>query len=159
MLGASQVGVALTEDRHPSGVVARGKMTLVRMVSVTQLNAWAGTTPSTSWTNPKDTLSNSGGAALVPMVQSTDFGYRDYTPLVAALNRPRFRSVFAERKMGAGPMVMIDEHPEPAAQVPLAKHDYVVEALPPNRSDHPLDVCPLPWRARSRQDLPNPEWL
>jgi hypothetical protein len=54
-------------------------------------------------------------------------------------------------------MVMIDEHPQPAAQVPLAKHDYVVEALPPNRSDYSLDVCPLPWRARSRQHLNDPE--
>ena len=44
-------------------------------------------------------------------------------------------------------------------QVPLAKHEYVVEALPPNRSDHPLDVCPLPWRPRSRQHLPNAERL
>jgi hypothetical protein len=52
--------------------------------------------------------------------------------------------------MCAAPMVMIDEHAEPATQILLAKNDDVVETLPANRSDHPLNVCPLQWRARSR---------
>ena len=59
--------------------------------------------------------------------------------------------------MRAGLMVVIDKRPGPAAQILLSKHDDVVEALPPNRSDHPLNVCPLPCRAWSGQHLPNPE--
>src|SRR4051794_35251867 len=91
------------------------------------------------------------------MVQSTDFRYRDDTSLFEALNRSRFRSVFAERQMRTTPRVVFDQHPEPAPQIPLADDDDVVQALPANRSNYPLDVCPLPWRAPSRQHLLNSE--
>ena len=87
------------------------------------------------------------------MVQSSDLRCRDYTSLVAALNRSRFRSVFAERQMGTASMVVFDEHPEPATQISLTEYDHVVEAFASNRSNDPFDVCPLPWRARSRQYL------
>jgi hypothetical protein len=145
----SELGLALTQISAGRRGLSSDKAGQ-RGVSFDNPQHVVGSTPSASWTRMADGASKSGGAALVPMVQSTDFRERDYTPLVATLNRPRVPSVFSERKMRPGSMVMFDEHAEPAAQVPLAKHGYVIEAFTPNGPDHPLGVCPQPWGAQSR---------
>lgn len=44
---------------------------------------------------------NSSGAALVPMVQSTDLRQFHYIPKVRRVHRSWFRSVFPEGQMGS----------------------------------------------------------
>src|SRR5262249_49304299 len=40
-------------------------------------------------------------------------------------------------------------------QVLFAEHDNVVEAIPPDRSDHPLRISVLPWRPRRDRAVAN----
>ena len=46
----------------------------------------------------------------------------------------------------AGPIIVRGELNKDAAQVCLAKHDQVVDALPPDRADQSFRIAVLPWR-------------
>ena len=45
-------------------------------------------------------------------------------------------------------VVIRDEPLETGAQISFTKYDHLVEAFPPNRSDHPFNICSLPRRSR-----------
>lgn len=49
-------------------------------------------------------------------------------------------------------MVVVQVVPEYSPQMSLVQNDHVIQALAPNRTDHPLDVRVLP---RCRACLPN----
>ena len=34
---------------------------------------------------------------------------------------------------------------EQVAKIPLAEHNYIVQAIPPNRADQPFGISVLPW--------------
>src|ERR1700688_2272533 len=46
--------------------------------------------------------------------------------------------------------------PQNATQMRFVKHDEVIEAFAPNRSDEALDVAVLPWRARRDRMIADP---
>src|SRR5215831_4164881 len=50
-------------------------------------------------------------------------------------------------------MIIVCEVSEMAMQTGFAEYDRVIQALAPNRADHPLDVGSLPGRPRCRQHL------
>ena len=149
--------------RHPSAV--RGRSPEVMIGCARQIQQASGSPQAQSFSRwlqhamkhlrvDEASVCGSGRAALIPMVQSTDFGMRLHVPFRGA--EPAEVPARPCRATDAyGSMVMFDEHPEPAAQIPLTKYDYVVEAFTPNRANDPFDVCPLPWRTWSRQYLLN----
>ena len=57
---------------------------------------------------------------------------------------PGVRRVFAQREMGPDVIVVGSISFERPAQVGLAEHHDVVEALAPDRADQPLDMFILP---------------
>ena len=67
------------------------------------------------------------------------------------LDRPRQRCVFGQRKMCPGAVVILLVRTQHMPQMPLAKHDHMIEALASDRADreccryrksHPLGLRP-----------------
>src|SRR5262249_42579511 len=50
-------------------------------------------------------------------------------------------------------MIIVCEVSEMAMQTGFTEYDHVIQALAPNRADHPLDVSSLPGRSRCREHL------
>src|SRR5215472_10087252 len=48
-------------------------------------------------------------------------------------------------------MIIVCEVSEMAMQTGFTEYDHVIQALAPNRADHPLDVSSLPGRSRWRE--------
>jgi hypothetical protein len=63
-----------------------------------------------------------------------------------ALDRSMEWRVFAEWVVDPGPIIVRGELNKDPAQVCLAKHDQVVDALPPDRADQSFRIAVLPWR-------------
>src|SRR5215831_9543483 len=55
--------------------------------------------------------------------------------------------------MRAALMIVVHESSEMAIQTGFTEYDHVIQALPPNRADHPLDVSSLPGRPGRREHL------
>ena len=55
--------------------------------------------------------------------------------------------------MSSRPVVVRNVHCDNAAEVSLAKHDEMVETVPPDRADQPFDVSVLPWRSWRRRSV------
>ena len=81
------------------------------------------------------------------MVEATDFANRDDPAEFRLLNWPTVGRILVERQVGCilverevGPRLMvIDEVAgQDAAEMPLAEHEYVIQALAPDRADEPL---------------------
>src|SRR5215813_14885660 len=58
--------------------------------------------------------------------------------------------------MRAAPMIVVHESSQMAVQTGFSEYDHVVQALPPNGADHPLDVSSLPGRPGRREHLFDP---
>ena len=52
--------------------------------------------------------------------------------------------------MRAAAMIVVHESSEMAIQTGFTEYDHVIQALPPNGADHPLDVSSLPGRPGRR---------
>src|SRR5262245_17826148 len=50
-------------------------------------------------------------------------------------------------------MIIVCEVSEMAMQTGFTEYDHMIQALAPNRADHPLDVSSLPGRSRCREHL------
>ena len=50
-------------------------------------------------------------------------------------------------------MIVVHESSEMAIQTGFTEYDHVIQALPPNGADHPLDVSSLPGRPGRREHL------
>ncbi len=58
--------------------------------------------------------------------------------------RARLRTVFGERQMGPGSMVVVDVGRQDPLQVMRVQDNNVIEAFPPDRPDDALDIGILP---------------
>jgi len=57
----------------------------------------------------------------------------------------RSRCILAQRQMRASFIVISLIRFEHVAKMPLAKHNYIVQAIPPDRADQPFRIAVLPW--------------
>ena len=69
------------------------------------------------------------------------------------LDRPGLRTVLLQPKMSPAPVIVVQVVPKDSAEMPLVQDDHVIQAFPPDRPDHPLDVWVLPGRSLGRPDL------
>jgi len=90
---------------------------------------------------------------FVAVMQSADLRQFDDRPPLRRLNRSGLRCILLQRQVRARPVVICEIRFEHASQRRFAKHDDVVQTLPPNRSDQSLRIGILPWRSRGRQDF------
>ncbi len=79
-------------------------------------------------------------------MQSAKNRLTDHGAHTSRLNRPRIRRILAKPEVRSRPVVVCDVLAQHPPQMPLVEHDHVVEAFPPRRSHHPLDVAVLPRR-------------
>ena len=86
----------------------------------------------------------SGCASCVAMMQSADYREGDDLASIDGLALAGFGGVLAEREVGPGSVIVLEVLPQDASQVLLPDHDDVVEAVPPNGTDHALAVGILP---------------
>ena len=66
---------------------------------------------------------------------SSDRGWHD---------QARVRAVLLERKMGTGPLVIVDIRGQNAMQMAFVKDHDVIQTLARVRTDHALDISVLP---------------
>jgi hypothetical protein len=64
------------------------------------------------------------------------------------LDRPRNRRILAQRQVRASLAVISLIRFEQVAQMPLAKHNDIVQAITPDRADQPFRISVLQWRPR-----------
>jgi hypothetical protein len=87
------------------------------------------------------------------MMQAADHREGDDLPLIGGLSPAGFGGVLVEREVCPGSVIVLEVLAQDASQVLLAKNDDVVEAVPPNGTDHALAVRVLPRRPRGGEDL------
>jgi len=63
------------------------------------------------------------------------------------------RAVLRQCQMRPAPVIVVDEVLKMSIQAALAENDHVIQALPANGADHPLDIGSLPGRPRRRKHL------
>jgi len=69
------------------------------------------------------------------------------------LDGPRNRAVLFQPQMSPAAVVVINVLAKDSPQVPPIQDYHVIQALTPNRPDHPLDIWVLPWGSEEGQDL------
>ena len=74
----------------------------------------------------------SGGAALVTVVQSTNFRECDYVACRHVLDASWSWCVLGQGQMGSRPMIVDAVTRQDSTQVLLAKHDHVVQTFAPD---------------------------
>ena len=82
---------------------------------------------------------SSGGAPLVPMVEATNFGDFDHASPTEVLDFAMLGAVHLKREMRAPVVIAVEGVAYHSPQMSLIQDDDVVEALPPDGSDHPFD--------------------
>jgi hypothetical protein len=87
------------------------------------------------------------------VVQAADLGELHDLPRGWELDRSEVGCVLGEREMGARLMVVREVSDQDAAEVALAEHEYVVQALAPDRADEALCERVLPRAVRGRENL------
>ena len=91
------------------------------------------------------------------MMESAEDWYRcDGAEL---LRVPKIRCILVQREMRADLIVIRSVILQHATQLRFVKHDQVIEAFAPNRSDDALDVAVLPRRARRGRMITDPHCL
>ena len=96
------------------------------------------------------------GAALVTMMESADFRYRNNTPHVRRLDGARNRRVLLQSQVRPAPMIVVHETLQVTVQAPFAEHDDVVQALAANGADDAFEISSLPRGTWCRQHLVDP---
>ena len=77
------------------------------------------------------------------MMQATDFRKRDDSAALRRLDETRVWRILVERKMGPGVVVVVHVRRKDASQMAFVEDNEVVQTLPPNRADDPLDIRAL----------------
>ena len=72
-----------------------------------------------------------------------------------ALNFARNRRVLVQRQMRAGLVMICHVRSQYVAKVTLARHNDMIEYLPPDRANQPFSVGVLPWRSRCSWSVAN----
>ena len=106
-------------------------------------------TPDVVW----DRDFGSGCASRVAMMQPADHREGDDLPPIRRLALAWFGGVLVEREVGPGAVIVLEVLPQDAPQVLLSENDDVVEAVPPNGTDHALAVRILPRGPRRGENL------
>jgi hypothetical protein len=71
-------------------------------------------------------------------MQAANFGDRDDRTELRRFDRPSIGSIFLEREVRAGPVIVREIRREDASKVTLAENDDMVQALAPDRADEAL---------------------
>ena len=87
------------------------------------------------------------------MMQAADHREGDDLPLIGGLRRRGSGASLSSARWVRGSVIVLEVVPKDTPQVLLAKNDDVVEAIPPNGTDHALAVRVLPRRPRRGEDL------
>jgi hypothetical protein len=82
------------------------------------------------------------------MMESSDLRNHYDAPAFWLLHGSRFRSIFGQRQMSSGVLVVGKITSQSPAQRSFIPHDDVVQAFPANGTDQPLHKRILPWRSR-----------
>ena len=88
------------------------------------------------------------------LVMETAEGRSRYDP-TEQLDWSMDRSVLAQRQMSASLIIVGHIRSQDSPQVVFPEDDHVVEALPPDRADEPLNVSILPGRPWCRGSIPD----
>ena len=86
----------------------------------------------------------SGRTTLVAMVQSPDLGERGDLSKFSLVCRSWIGRILVEREMRPCAVVVARVVREHSAEMPLVENDYVVQALPTQRSNESLRIAVLP---------------
>jgi hypothetical protein len=81
------------------------------------------------------------------VMEPTDFRYRDHSAPVSSEDRARFRTIHRQRQMRP-PLVIIGQGAgQETCDMALVQDHDMVQALPANTPDQPLDIriLPHPW--------------
>jgi hypothetical protein len=89
----------------------------------------------------------------VLVMQSAEVRFREDS--TAALNFAGNRRVLVQRQMHAGLVVICHIREQYVPEVTLAKHNDVIEYLPPDRANQPFSMGVLPWRSRCSWSVAN----
>ena len=107
-----------------------------------------------SWFGLNSTgVRGSSGATFVTMMQPAHLWDHDDWPDVWRLDGAGLWRILLQAEVRAAPMIVVHESSEMAIQTGFTEYDHVIQALPSNRANHPLNVSPLPRRPRRRQHL------
>ena len=87
------------------------------------------------------------------MVQAADLRDRYHRSCLDGLNRAGDGGVLLQRQVSPRMLVVVEVGSEDSAQARLVQHDHVIQTLPTNRADQPLDVGILPRGLRRGEDL------
>ena len=91
------------------------------------------------------TSCQSGGAALVPVMESANLGELDDSALFRGLYVARLGAVHIQRKMGARSVIVVEIRQQNPAEMSLVQNSGVVEAFASNAPDEAFHVGRLPW--------------
>ena len=86
----------------------------------------------------------SGRPALVSMVKATDFRQGDHASFSGKLHASRRGSVFLERQMRTGPVIIGNVGTKDPAQMRAIDDDHMIQTLAANRAYNSLDESVLP---------------
>jgi len=100
-----------------------------------------------------DSSSGSGGATFVTMMKPAYLWDRDDPPAFWGLKGARRWHILLQAQVRATPMIIVRESSQVAIQAGFTEYDHVIQALPPDGTDHPLDIDSLPRRSRRREQL------
>ena len=87
------------------------------------------------------------------MMQSTENRQSDDLPGLGVFDGPRLRAILLDPEMSPALVVVRDVLVEDFAKVPSIEDNHVIEAIPPDGSDHPLHVAILPGAAMGGENL------
>jgi hypothetical protein len=93
---------------------------------------------------------NSGGTALVPMVQFTDLRQLYHSAKFLRVNCSRLRGIFLDGQMRSRPLVVVKIGVQDFSQRGLVEHDHVVQSFSSDRSNQPFDIAVLPGRTKNK---------
>ena len=86
----------------------------------------------------------SGSSSFVAMMQTADLWNLNNPSYLHRLNRPSYRSVFAQREVSPRTLVILEVGSENSPETGFIQHNDVIQTLAANRSDQSLDVGVLP---------------
>src|SRR5215471_11665040 len=89
------------------------------------------------------------------MMEPTHLRNRHDPPGFWCLHGAWLGRVLLQAQVRATPMVIVLEFSEVLRQAGFTENDHVIQALPPNAADHPLDVRTLPRRSWRSQHFLN----
>jgi hypothetical protein len=100
----------------------------------------------------------SGGPSFVAVMQSADLGQRHDSTHWFRLDRSRLGRILAQGEMPSRSVIVIQIRTKDTTQGRFVKHEHVVQALAPNRTNDALDVGPLSGGSRGAQHFVTCPW-